>query len=443
MNRLSFRSQFLLVVLASLVDGVALAGGPVQALRFGRVLDGRGHSIPDATVILEGERIHSIGGAATPIPPGATVIDLSRYTAIPGLIDVHTHLTYYCDPSDPAPYSQQKDMPAAMAVFLSQVNTRRTLEVGVTTVRDLGSMADYQDISMRELIKRGAMLGPRMLVAGFGLIASSDPIMVTMPHLGGRADGVPQVMRVIRQQFAAGVDVIKMYASAGSQDNLNGAQTFSFEEIDAAVKLAHQLGKKIAIHTYGAAGARDAVRAGADSIEHPVDLDDATLAEMARRRIFYVPTIDHNRYYSENAVRMGYSQTAADELRAFMKRNLETLRRALRAGVPIAMGSDATCTMYGENTRELGWFVRAGMTPAQALATATTNAAQLLGMEKSLGALAPGYLADIVAVSGDPLADIDVVIHKVRWVMQAGKVVINQTACDTDGSCPPAAPRVN
>jgi imidazolonepropionase-like amidohydrolase len=234
-------------------------------------------------------------------------------------------------------------------------------------------------------------------------------------------------MRVAMQQIEAGADWIKLYGSTGSGDDVTGNQTFTFEEMKAAVEAAHQMGKRIAIHSYGPAGARDAVRAGTDTLEHATDVDDETIAEMARRKTIYVPTIDHNRYYVEYSQQFGYTAEAVKNLNAFIERNLETARRARKAGVRFAMGSDAVFTMFGQNTRELGWFVKAGMTPAEALATATTNGAALLGMEKSLGAIAPGYYADIVAVEGDPLADINVVIKQVRWVMKGGVVVVDKT----------------
>jgi imidazolonepropionase-like amidohydrolase len=156
-------------------------------------------------------------------------------------------------------------------------------------------------------------------------------------------------------------------------------------------------------------------------------MDDETIAEMVRRKTFYVPTIDHNRYYAEYRDQFGYGPEVADRSTAYVERNLETARRAFKAGVRFAMGSDAVFMMFGQNTRELGWFVRAGMTPAQALAAATTNGAALLGMETSLGAVLPGYYADIVAVEGDPLADINVVINNVRWVMKGGIIVVDRT----------------
>ena len=183
------------------------------------------------------------------------------------------------------------------------------------------------------------------------------------------------------------------------------------------------MGKRIAIHSYGPEGARDAVRAGADSLEHAVDIDDATLAEMARRGTYYVPTIDHNRYYVDAAAEFQFRPGSLQGLNAYIARNLETARRAFKAGVKFAMGSDAVYTMFGQNTRELAWFVKIGMTPEQALKTATTNAADLLGAKQDLGWATTGHYADLVAVDGDPLADIQVAIDKVRGVIKGGVVL--------------------
>jgi imidazolonepropionase-like amidohydrolase len=303
----------------------------------------------------------------------------------------------------------------------------RTLEAGVTTVRDLGS-DQYMDIAMRDLINRGEMIGPRMFVVGCGLMITTTPYKPGLnPPACGVADGVPEVLRVVRQQIAAGADLIKMFGSTGTDDDTTGFETYNFDEMKAAVDTAHQFGKKIAIHSYGPDGARDAVRAGTDSLEHATDMDDATIQEMAKRGIYYVPTIDHNRYYIENGDKIGYAPGFKERSQAFIARNLETARHAFHAGVKIAMGSDAIYSMFGENTRELGWFVKAGMTPEQALQTATLNAAALLGKEKQLGAVAPGYFADLVAVDGDPLADINVAINNVKWVMKGGQVVVDRT----------------
>ncbi|MEP7344901.1 MAG: amidohydrolase family protein, partial [Gemmatimonadaceae bacterium] len=357
---------------------------------------------------------------------GARVIDLRPLIGLPGLIDVHTHMTYYWDHAPGTrPWARLGTFSTPVLVYLAQENARHTLETGVTTVRDLGA-GDYGDIAMRTLINRGDMVGPRMFVAGRGLHVSSGFIRAgAAAYDPARADGADAVLLAARQQLAAGADGIKMYASTGSADDLTGFQTFTYEEMKAAADVARQAGKWIAIHSYGPDGARDAVRAGTTSLEHAIDIDDATLAEMVRRGTVYVPTIDHNRYYADHRDEFGYDEAAAARLMAFVQRNLETTRRAVRAGVKIAMGSDAVFTGFGENTRELDWFVKAGMTPTQVLATATTNAAALLGLGDRLGAVAPGYFADLIAVDGDPLHDIQSVIRGVRWVMKGGTVVVD------------------
>ena len=386
-----------------------LIAAPVfgASYHFGALWDGDKLQ-KNVCLTTQADKIQSVGSCT------GSSVDLSRYTAIPGLIDAHTHLTYILD--NPVNQSGR----SAAVVFLSQENARKTLETGVTTVRNLGA-ADYADIAMRDLIDKGLMVGPRMFVSGYGLqiTRGRTPTPAT-------ADGVTEVLRVVRQQVAAGADWIKMYGSIGSGRNVTGFETFTYEEMKAAVDAAHALGKRIAIHSYGPEGARNAVRAGTDSLEHATGMDDETISEMARRKIFYVPTIDHNRYYVDNYKKLNYPPDAVTDLNAFIRRNLETARKAFRAGVRFAMGSDAVYTMFGENTRELGWFVKAGMTPEQALRTATTDAADLLDRKDSLGALKPGYLADVVAVEGNPLDDIDVVINHVRWVMKAGKVVVDK-----------------
>ncbi len=390
---------------------LALAGAlHAQAYRFGRVWDGE-KVLTNTVIVVEKDRIKSVG------PHDGDAIDMTRYTAIPGMIDVHTHLTYVLDTNRLTQAGR-----GAAAVYLSQSNAKRTLETGVTTVRNLGA-SDYADIAMRDLINAGMMTGPRMYVSGYGLF-------ITRGGRGGgpgTADGVAEVLKVVRQQIGAGADVIKMYGSTGSGQDVTGNETFTYEEMKAAVDAAHALGKRIAIHTYGPRGARDAVHAGADSVEHATDMDDETIAEMARKKIFYVPTIDHNRYYVDNAQMLRYPPGATAPLNDFIARNLETAKKAFRAGVRFAMGSDAVYTMFGENTRELAWFVKAGMTPEQALKTATVDAADLLDVSDRLGHLKPGYFADIAAIEGNPLENIDTAIKNVRWVMKAGAVVVDKT----------------
>jgi len=391
----------------------APAFAATTAIRAGKLIDRAGKVITNAVIVIDNDRITSIGTGAP--PAGAVVIDLSRFTVIPGLIDVHTHMTYVWDGAPGTRPLGQPRRPAGVTVVLAAENAQRTLGTGVTTVRDLGA-SNETDYAMRDLINLGKMIGPRMFVAGQGISASRD--------------GAPAVD--YRQQadtrLAAGSDWIKIYASRGSYQSVDTTQTLTFDEMKAAVEAAHAKNHRVAIHSYGPSGVKDAVRAGADSIEHGIDLDDETIAEMVQRGTVWVPTIDHNRYYVDAKDEYGFAPDTIPPLRAYIDKNLESTRRAVKAGVKIAMGSDAVYSMFGQNTRELGWFVKAGMTPAQALATATTIPAALLGHERDLGALAPGYFADIVAVDGDPLADVNVVINNVRWVMKGGTIVVDKTA---------------
>jgi imidazolonepropionase-like amidohydrolase len=371
--------------------------------------------VTDAVVIVQGDRIVSVSSGARDLPKGADVVDLRRYTGIPGLIDAHTHMTYYWDRQPGTRPLGQRRRPA-VTVFLAQDNARRTLETGVTTVRDLGA-SNETDFSMRELIQMRAMPGPRMFVSGQGISVARGS---TGPN--------PDAMRTATEErIKAGADWVKVYASRGSFQSVDTTQTITFDEMNAIVQTAHAQGRKVAIHSYGPSGVKDAVRAGADSIEHGIDLDDETIAEMKTRGTVWVPTIDHNRYYVDAKDEYGFPAESIPPLQDYIQRNLESARRAVKAGVKLAMGSDAVYSMFGQNTRELGWFVKAGMTPEQALASATTVPAAMMGLEDRLGRIASGYLADLVAVEGDPLASIDALFTGVRWVMKDGAVVVDTT----------------
>ena len=383
-----------------------------RAVRFGTLWDGT-RVVKNAIVVIEGDRIARVETDERAIPNGAETIDLRRYTGIPGLIDAHTHITYYWNRQPGTRPLGQRRRPA-VTVFLAQENARRTLETGVTTVRDLGA-ANETDFAMRDLIEMGAMLGPRMFVSGQGLSSRA----------GATPD--PEAMRrTAEERIKAGSDWIKVYGSRGSFDSVDTTQTVTFDEMKAIVDAAHALNHRVAIHSYGPSGVKDAVRAGADSVEHGIDLDDETIAEMVKRGTVWVPTIDHNRYYVDAKDEFGFKPEAIAPLQDYIAKNLESTRRAARAGVKIGMGSDAVYTMFGQNTRELEWMVKAGMTPAQALATATTIAAELLDQKDRLGRIAPGFAADLVAIEGRPLDNIGDVVTGVRWVMKDGAVVVDR-----------------
>jgi imidazolonepropionase-like amidohydrolase len=398
--------------LATLVLQATPVSTPMTAIRFAHLWDGT-RTFTDAVVIVDGNRVTSVGTGTAHVPRGATIVDLRPLNGIPGLIDLHTHMTYFWDRQPGTRPLSQRRRPA-VTVFLAQENARKTLETGVTTVRDLGASAEM-DFAMRDLIGRGAMVGPRMFISGQGISA------------GRNTPASPDAMRsVVEDRLKTDSDWIKVYASRGSYDSVDTTQTIGFEALQAIIEAAHARGRKVAVHSYGPAGVKDAVRAGADSVEHGIDLDDETLAEMTRRGTVWVPTIDHNRFYIDASADFGFAPEAIGPLKDYIERNVESTRRAIKAGVRIGMGSDAVFTMFGQNTGELGWFVKAGMTPMQALQSATTTGAGLLGRENELGRVAPGALADIVAVEGDPTRDINAVITGVKWVMKDGRVVVDQ-----------------
>ena len=404
---------------AAMLSMAVPAAAATKAIKAGRLVDATGKVVTNAVILVDNDRIVSVGTGAP--PAGAEVIDLSRYTVIPGLIDLHTHMTYFWDGAPGTRPLGQARRPAGVTVVLAAENARRTLETGVTTIRDLGA-SNETDYAMRDLINMGKMIGPRMFVAGQGISA---------PRAGAPAVDYRQQADA---RVAAGSDWVKIYGSRGSFQSVDTTQTLTFDEMKAAVDAAHAKNRPVAIHSYGPSGVKDAVRAGADSIEHGIDLDEETIAEMVKRGTVWVPTIDHNRYYVDAKDEYGFAPDTIPPLLAYIDKNLESTRRAFKAGVKIGMGSDAVYTMFGQNTRELGWFIKAGMTPAQALATATTIPAALLGHERDLGAIAPGYFADIVAVDGDPLADINAVIDGVRWVMKGGAVVVDARSGWSSGS---------
>lgn len=406
------RNTAALIVLALMLEA-ATATAQSRAIRASRVWDGA-QLRHDLLILTDGDRIVRIVNDDGTAPAGAELIDLRKYVVIPGLIDLHTHMTYYWDRQPGTRPLGQRRRPA-VTVFLAQENARRTLETGVTTVRDLGAANDM-DFAMRDLINIGAMIGPRMIVAGQGI---SAPRQTQGPN--------PDAMRAAAEdRIKSGSDWIKVYASRGSFDSVDTTQTLTFDELKAIVDVSHAAGHRVAVHSYGSSGVKDAVRAGADSVEHGIDLDDETLAEMVKRGTVWVPTIDHNRYYVDARDEYGFKPEAIAPLQDYIQRNLESTRRAVKAGVRIGMGSDAVYTMFGQNTRELGWMVKAGMTAEQALATATTTAAELLELQDRLGRLAPGYAADIVAIEGDPLQNIDALFTGVRLVIKDGRIVVDK-----------------
>lgn len=394
-------------------NALTTSDSPTKAIRFGSLVDGAGHVTRDAVVIVDADRITKIGKGDGAVPKDAEVIDLRPLTAMPGMIDLHTHMTYYWDPdSGTLPLRQPRRDPSVTA-DLAFKNAQKTLEAGVTTVRDLGASSGI-DYMMRDAISAGTKVGPRMFVAGQGI------------NEGRNGPDIPAMRAAVDARVKAGSDWIKVYASKGSFQSVDTTQTVGLDELTAIVEEAHAAGKPVAVHSYGASGVHDAVMAGADSVEHGIEIDDATFKEMVKRGTVWVPTVDHNQYYVDAKDDYKFADNTIQPLEDYIRKNLDATTRAFKLGVKIGMGSDAVYSMFGRNTHELSWMVKAGMTPAQALRTATTTAAALLGHPKDLGQLGPGFYADIVAVDGDPTKDIDVAISKVKWVMKGGAVVVDK-----------------
>src|SRR5215471_2383850 len=409
------RSVRLLFVL-SVVAGM-YARAETKLLKFGKLWDGH-RVIANAVVVVEDDRIRSVSADGA-VPSGAQTIDLSRFTGVPGMIDMHTHVTYYWNGNPGTNPRRQGPRHVAITVVLSQRNGMKALEAGVTTLRDLNASGGA-DIDLRDLINMSALVGPRLFVSGAGLHG--------LPEIPDLMDKVAEQIKQTETVLAAGADWVKVFGSTGGFDNVTGDQTVSYEEMKAIVDTAHAKGHKVAIHSYGPAGARDAIRAGCDTLEHATDMDDTTIAEMVSKKIWYVPTIDHNQYYVENADDVYKFPTGAkDNLKDYIQRNYITAQKAFKAGARMLVGSDAVYNGFGLNMRELTWFVKMGMTNEQALQTATVLPADALGMKNSLGSVAPGYFADIVALQGDPLADIQVAVKNVIWVMKGGTVVVDKT----------------
>ena len=387
--------------------------------------------------MVEDGVIVAIGNALRWRYPAARRIDLHGLTAIPGLIDSHVHMTYgFCGPSPGDAWKHLlKETPPQERLVVAIDNAAKTLDTGVTTARDLFAL-DHVDFYLRDLIDRGVVPGPRLFLAGTGI----HPLVMPPAASGTPAERIASLSTRAREVADSGASWLKIFATTGTGSDLTGERVYQYDEIKAAVDIAHARGLKVAVHAYGPSAVPDAIRAGVNSIEHAVEVDDATLRDWAASGIFYVPTIDHNRYYADHLAEYGYSEDVGRALRDFVPKNVDMLRRAHAAGVVIAMGSDAVMTMFGENTRELEWFVEAGFTPAEALQTATVNGARLLGQEDYLGRLAPGFAADIVAVDGQPLKDIQAVTRRVQWVMKGGEVVVDRRARGSVGVTDPDSP---
>jgi imidazolonepropionase-like amidohydrolase len=399
----------------------------VVALKCGRLIDGDGGApVVNAVVLLEDDRIKTIGTSVA-IPAGAEVIDLSAMTVLPGLIDCHTHLTMQMGGNY---WKQLATTSAVDRAVLAPKYAKATLDAGFTTVRDVGS-GGWVDVALKRAIEAGEIQGPRMVCATLGVGATGGHFdesglspFLEIHEPSGIADGPDALRHLIRDEIKHGADVIKMAATAGvlSNEDSVGAPQFTLEEMKAIVDEAHMWGRKVAAHAHGADGIRRAVEAGVDSIEHGSLLDDAGIALMKQKGTTLVPTLEVGAYLLEHAASMGIPQHQIDKSRQIALQSRDAVRRAAAAGVKMAFGTDAGVFPHGINAREFALLVGCGLTPMQAIQDATKSAATLIGWSDKVGRVAPGLYADLIAVEGDPLADVTVLEH-VAWVMKGGVVV--------------------
>jgi imidazolonepropionase-like amidohydrolase len=400
-------------------------------IRAGSLIDGKSDKPRhDQVITIHGNRIESVSDAATAkVPAGAAVIDLSKATLLPGLIDSHTHIFLQGeDPTQGGYDANILNAPLALRAARATVSARRALEQGFTTLRDVETEgAGYGDVGIKQAIEKGYIPGPRLFVAtraisttgGYSLEGYAPEL--DMPKGAQIVDGPVEARKAAREQLDHGADWIKVYMThrswVGKNGELVSQPTLTLEELRAVVDETHGWGKKVACHVYGGIGLRRALDGGCDSIEHGLDLDDAAISQMLKQGTWYVPTISV--YYGDWAA----ADTPAgqrDRLRASLHE--QSFKRALKAGVKIAFGTDMGGIPWTESiAQEFPRMVDLGMQPMDAIQSATSRAATMLDMDGKIGVVAPGAFADIIAVSGDPLRDIKV-LENVQFVMKDGQV---------------------
>jgi imidazolonepropionase-like amidohydrolase len=427
------RRAFLGVVLGMLGTATLLwaQAQQVVAVRADRLFDPiSGVLLRNQIVLIRGERIAEVGPSGRiSVPAGAAVIDLSQATVLPGLIDAHSHL--FLTGEFGSRYDEELLKESwQYRTIEAVVNAKKDLDAGFTTMRDLGSHgAMYSDVDVRNAIDRGLVPGPRLQVATLGMSTTGGFRLsgyspeVTVPSGVQIVDSPDGARLGVREQIKYGADVIKIYANDRSHITADGKlvsyPTFTLDEVRAIVDESHRLGVKVACHAYGGESLHNCVEAGVDSIEHGLDLDEASAEKMVAKNIYLVPTF----YIYDWGLRdQGLKASGGKFSRADIHRR--TFPLALAHGVKIAFGTDVGPFPHGTQAVEFEYLVRFGMKPVEALRSATIVAAALMGWQDRVGSIEPGKLADLVAVSGDPLADITE-LERTKFVMKGGKIVRN------------------
>src|SRR5271154_551479 len=405
-------------------QGLPATTSKTVVIRAGHLLDVKtGKTLSNQTIVIQGDKITNVGSDSQ-VPAGAQVVDLSNATVLPGLIDAHTHLTMTTNFG----YSQLGISVPREALYGAR-NARVTLDAGFTTVRNVGA-SGFTDVALRDAINAGDVPGPRMLVSGPALSITGghgdNNLLPFEYHAAsdGAADGVDGVRHMVRQNIKYGADLIKFMASGGvlSHGDNPQASQYTLEEMKTIVEEAHRLGRKVAAHAHGAQAILWASEAGVDSIEHGSYIDDAAIAEMKKNGTYLVPTLYLMDWFFENAEKIGTPAELIAKGHEVMPAARKNVARAFAAGVKVGFGTDAAVYPHGLNAHEFAVMVKLGLTPLQAIQTSTVNAADLLGWTDRVGTLEAGKFGDLVAVDGDPLADVSL-LENVKVVIKGGEIV--------------------
>jgi len=415
-----FAGFFMLVAMSAQADETLTY---VKAGKLVDVIDGK--TLSNQVIVIRGDKILRVGNAeAEQIPTGAEVIDLSGKTVLPGLIDMHDHLT------GDARFHGYRSLGISIPreALYGAYNARKTLMAGFTTVRNVGA-SHYTDVALRDAINDGEIDGPRLRVSG-------PPLGITGGHCDnnllperyheqseGVANGPWAVRAKVRETIKYGADLIKFCATGGvlSKGDSVGGQQYTLEEMKALVDEAHQHGRKVAAHAHGTAGIKAAIIAGVDSVEHSSLIDDEGIQLAKKNGTFLVMDIYNDTFILEHGAEVGMLPESLEKERSIGQLQRDNFRKAVKTGVKMAFGTDGGVYPHGDNAKQFRYMVQYGMTPMQAIQAATVNAAELIDWPDKVGAIAPGRFADMVAVSGDPLDDVSV-LENVDFVMKGGKV---------------------